>query len=314
MRVIRTIDEMRRVRPELGLLGLVPTMGALHAGHVSLVDVMRERVARDGGRLDATAVSIFVNPTQFAPHEDFHKYPRPLEDDLAMCAGAGVDVVFAPGVEEMYRPGEVRVSMDPGMLARRWEGELRPGHFAGVCQVVAKLFNIVTPRWACFGEKDFQQLAVLRAMTRSLDFGIGLVAGPTRRDADGLAMSSRNRYLSPAQRARALAIPRAIRATQQAYADGEKRVHVLERGLREALLQDETSDEVDVELQYAVIVDPATLEPLAGGEGVELRTLADESRILVAMKVGTTRLIDNAALRQPTRPSSLTPRPLAPSP
>lgn len=298
MRVIRTIAEMRQVRPELGVLGLVPTMGALHPGHVSLVDVMRERVARDGGRLDATAVSIFVNPTQFAPHEDFHKYPRPLEDDLAVCADAGVDVVFAPGVEEMYRPGEVRVSLDPGMLARRWEGELRPGHFAGVCQVVAKLFNIVTPHWACFGEKDFQQLAVLRAMTCSLDFGIAIVAGPTRRDADGLAMSSRNRYLSPAQRTRALAIPRAIRATQKAYADGETRVHVLQRGLQEVLLRDETTSGVDVELQYAVIVDPATLEPLAGSEGTETGALNHESRILVAMKVGTTRLIDNAPLFQ----------------
>ncbi len=298
MRVIRTIEEMRRLRPELGRLGLVPTMGALHAGHVSLVEVMRDRVKRATGVLDSTAVSVFVNPTQFAPHEDFHRYPRPLEDDLAMCEGAGVDLVFAPSVEEMYRPGEVRVSMDPGMLARRWEGELRPGHFAGVCQVVAKLFNILTPSWACFGEKDFQQLAVLRAMTGSLDYGIGIVAGPTRRDADGLAMSSRNRYLSPAQRARALAIPRAIRATQKAYADGEKSVQALERVLREALLRDETSSGVEVELQYAVIVDPETLEPLAGGEGTELRTLADESRILVAVKVGTTRLIDNAALVQ----------------
>src|SRR5437773_764595 len=191
MTVVQKISDCRAERAKLGdKLALVPTMGALHAGHLSLIRAAKENA-------DHVAVSIFVNPTQFGPKEDFQKYPRPIEADLHKCKEAGVDLVFNPSVEEMYRAGEPNVVIDVQQLGDVLEGKHRPGHFKGVCQAVAKLFNIITPQSAFFGQKDYQQLRILRAMTKALDWPIEIVGCPTLRERDGLAMSSRNQYLSP---------------------------------------------------------------------------------------------------------------------
>jgi pantoate--beta-alanine ligase len=190
MKVFHTIAELRADRSALGELALVPTMGALHAGHLSLIDAAKIRAPK-------TAISIFVNPTQFGPREDFSNYPRPIEADLEKCAAAKVDVVFNPSELEIYPPGSPEIVIDLPHLTTVLEGKHRQGHFRGVCQVVAKLFNIVQPTVACFGQKDFQQLRILSAMVEALNFPIKMVSCPTLRDPDGLAMSSRNQYLSP---------------------------------------------------------------------------------------------------------------------
>jgi pantoate--beta-alanine ligase len=279
---------------------LVPTMGALHAGHLSLVAEARRRAK-------AVVVSIFVNPTQFGPRDDLARYPRPLDDDLALCAGAGVDVVFAPCVAEMYpfdsrefegvsstasaSPSSASASTSPSISIRipslmdRLEGRSRPGHFEGVCQIVAKLFNVVRPDIACFGEKDFQQLAIIRAMNRALDFGIDIVACPTLRDADGLAMSSRNRYLSAAERTRARQIGRGLVATRDLCRSGVGDVKRLRDRLLRTLRDDPASTGIEVDLEYATLVDRETLD--------EVTTLERPTQALVAMRVGSTRLIDN---------------------
>src|SRR5258706_13837197 len=197
MKVITTIAEARKARSKIDELALVPTMGALHAGHQSLMSIARKHAA-------TVAVSIFVNPTQFGPKEDFTKYPRPIEEDLKKCERAGVDFVFNPSTEEMYREGVPDVFIDIPSLTSVLEGQKRPGHFKGVCQVVGKLFNILTPDVACFGQKDFQQLRIIQAMTQSLNMPIDVIGCPTLRDLDGLALSSRNMYLSPEDRQRAL--------------------------------------------------------------------------------------------------------------
>ncbi len=196
MKVIRTISEARAYRATLGRIAFVPTMGALHAGHVSLMHMAARHAPR-------VAVSIFVNPTQFGPREDFSKYPRPIEADLAKCEQAGVDFVFNPLAEEIYRPGLPDIAIDLPSLTSVLEGAKRPGHFKGVCQIVAKLFNILTPDIACFGQKDYQQLRIITAMVEALDWPIQIVPCPTLRDPDGLAMSSRNAYLSAEDRQRA---------------------------------------------------------------------------------------------------------------
>src|SRR3954466_7138037 len=203
MTVVTTIHEAREQRAKLGKLALVPTMGALHRGHLSLIEYARQSAT-------FTAVSIFVNPTQFGPREDFTKYPRPIESDLEKCRDLGVNLVFNPSPEEMYPPQLSPMVIDLPQLTEVLEGKQRPGHFKGVCQIVAKLFNIVTPQIACFGQKDFQQLRVLTAMVESLNWPIEIIAAPTLRDPDGLALSSRNHYLSPEERIRAAAIPRAL--------------------------------------------------------------------------------------------------------
>jgi pantoate--beta-alanine ligase len=280
LHVVRTISDCRRERASLGRLALVPTMGALHAGHLSLVERAREHAA-------AVAVTIFVNPTQFGPQEDFKRYPRPLEEDLAMCRSAGVNLVFAPGVEEVYPSGVPQASVDVPALTRTLEGSHRPGHFAGVCQVVAKLFNIVAPDAACFGEKDFQQLAVLRAMTRALDLPIEIVGCPTLRDPDGLAMSSRNRYLSADERRRALSIHRSLRDVA-AMAASERDVRSLVERLHAGLRDASAAPAVGTSIDYATIVDRVTL--------AELEKIDRPAQALVAMRVGTTRLIDNIAI------------------
>jgi pantoate--beta-alanine ligase len=225
------------------------------------------------------AVSIFVNPTQFGPNEDFTKYPRPLEQDLDLCRSVGVDLVFNPSPAEMYPPNAPRIAIDLPELTNVLEGAHRPGHFAGVCQVVAKLFNIVQPDVAVFGQKDFQQLRILTAMVEALDFPVQMVPGPTVREEGGLAMSSRNRYLSPGERRRALAISQALRFAESEVKAGNTDAAVLLSYMTGLL----TTQQMKVD--YVAAVDPRTLQPRA--------TIDQPTTLAIAARVGTTRLIDN---------------------
>ena len=257
-------------------IAFVPTMGALHAGHVALLEEGRRRG-------DKLVLSIFVNPTQFGPQEDLARYPRDLPGDLALAAGAGVDAAFVPTAADMYPPGfqsfiEVR-ELQKGLC-----GQTRPDHFVGVATVVAKLFNIVRPDVTIFGEKDFQQLAVVRRMVRDLDLGVEVVGLPTVREADGLAMSSRNRYLSPEERQRATALNRALSAAAQAVSDGERRAPVLLNLARAVLAP--AVDRID----YLELRDSESLTPL------ELVADDRSAVMLTAVFIGATRLIDNRRL------------------
>jgi len=252
---------------------LVPTMGALHAGHAALIDAARARAGKNG----TVIVSIFVNPTQFGPNEDLAKYPRTLEADLEICAAHGVDAVFAPAAEEMYPPGD-STFIEETTLARGLCGAQRPGHFRGVCTVVAKLFNILRPDAAIFGEKDYQQLAVIRRMARDLFLGIEIVGHPTVRESDGLAMSSRNRYLSAEDRQRAAAFPAALK---QATEEPDPRSIVTRAN--ELITQGTGSAP-----EYVELVDAEKLEPLA--------SLDRPAVLAAAVKIGETRLIDNVRL------------------
>lgn len=279
MRVLSTIQEMRAAcraaRDGSKSLGLVPTMGALHEGHLSLV-----RAART--QCDIVAASIFVNPTQFGPNEDFAKYPRTFEQDCRLLESEGVALVFAPQPDEMYRPG-ASTFVDVEDIGGRLDGASRPGHFRGVATVVAKLFHIVAPDKAFFGQKDAAQVAVLRRMVRDLNFDLELVVCPTMREADGLALSSRNRYLSAAERERALVLSRALHAITSAYRAGEQNIaRLLEKG--RAVMQSQP----EVRIDYLAIVDPETLQPL--------QQAAAGSLVAVAAHVGSTRLIDNLLL------------------
>jgi pantoate--beta-alanine ligase len=260
-----------------GGVGLVPTMGALHAGHLSLVRRARREQAR-------VVVSIFVNPTQFGPSEDFSRYPRTLAADLALLASEGPLWVYAPAVEDVYPAGFASAVRVGGALGRVLEAQWRPGHFEGVATVVARLFGLVRPDHAYFGLKDYQQFQVIRRFTRDLGLPIGLTGCPTVREAGGLAMSSRNRYLEPAQRASALALIRALRAAQAAFRAGERSARRLEAAGR-AVLRKERA----LEVQYFSVADPDSLEPL--------KTLAGSAVALTACRLGKTRLIDNLALR-----------------
>lgn len=252
--------------------GFVPTMGALHAGHVSLMQAARPQH-------DLLVVSIFVNPTQFGPQEDLQKYPRPRDRDLEMCRDAGVDIVFYPAVEEMYRPGAQTFVTVEG-LTDLWEGAIRPGHFRGVTTVVTKLFQIVPADAAYFGQKDYQQQAVIRQMVRDLDLPIVIHTCPTLRDPDGLAMSSRNAYLSPAERTAGLCLWRALCQGEADYRRGAAPRDIAAR------MQQLIANEPGVQLDYAAVVDPQTLQ--------ELDTDQPTAVALVAARVGSTRLIDNA--------------------
>lgn len=252
---------------------LVPTMGALHAGHAALIDAARARAGKNG----TVIVSIFVNPTQFGPNEDLAKYPRTLEADLEVCAAHGADAVFAPAAEEMYPPGD-STFIEETTLARGLCGAQRAGHFRGVCTVVAKLFNILRPEAAIFGEKDYQQLAIIRRMARDLFFGIEIIGHATVRESDGLAMSSRNRYLNAEDRQRAAAFPAALK---QATEEPDPRSIVTRAN--ELITQGTGSAP-----EYVELVDAETLEPLA--------SLDRPAVLAAAVKIGETRLIDNVRL------------------
>ncbi|WP_309647530.1 pantoate--beta-alanine ligase [Nocardioides sp.] len=258
-------------------VGFVPTMGALHAGHAGLMRVARDRVG-DG----PVVVSVFVNPMQFAPGEDLDRYPRTLPDDLEVCAGAGVDIVFAPTVDEVYPGGEPQVTVEPGPLAAVLEGRSRPTHFRGVLVVVAKLFGLVRPDVAVFGQKDFQQLALIRRMAADLCLGVEVVGAETAREPDGLALSSRNRYLDAEQRVEAVTLSRALRAAQEAAAYG------VGPALDAARAELRTATIVDVD--YLVVTTPEL------GDLPSDPPPGTEARILIAARVGTTRLIDNLPL------------------
>jgi pantoate--beta-alanine ligase len=278
MRLVHTRAEVREwSREQRGAgrpIGLVPTMGSLHVGHTSLVEIARRSA-------EAVVLSIFVNPLQFAPTEDFDRYPRDLEADLEKAAAAGVDLVFAPSVDEMYPQGRPWVVIVPEQGADVLCGRTRPGHFTGVLTVVSKLFSITTPDLAVFGLKDFQQLTLIRRMTSDLDHPVEIVPAPIVREADGLALSSRNRYLSQTERESALRLSASLRKCEELFESGERRAAVFR----------ETMTEVGgggVSLEYAEVVHPETLEHV---------DVVDHGTVCaVAARVGSTRLIDNHAL------------------
>ncbi|MER3420693.1 MAG: pantoate--beta-alanine ligase [Chloroflexota bacterium] len=276
MKVTRTVAECRAARAALdACLGFVPTMGYLHEGHLALV-----RRAR--AECPSVVVSIFVNPTQFGPREDFARYPRDPERDLALLEKEGVDLVFMPEAAEMYPPG-FDTWVEVGTITRRLEGRARPGHFRGVATVVCKLFNIVQPRRAYFGEKDAQQLRVVRKMVRDLDMPIEIVPVPTVREPDGLALSSRNVYLSPDERRQALALSAALRLAQELVAQGERRAAVLRARMRRRIRQ-----EPDARIDYVSVADAETLE--------ELTVVDRPALVSLAVRIGATRLIDNVVV------------------
>lgn len=264
-------------------VGFVPTMGALHEGHMTLVDEARRRA-------DFVVVSVFVNPLQFGANEDLGKYPRTLPSDSALCAARGVDLVYAPDVPTMY-PDGFATTIEVSGVTERLEGAHRPGHFRGVATVVAKLFSMVGPAVAIFGRKDYQQLRVIDRMTRDLDLPIEVVGMPTSRDSDGLARSSRNRYLDERARARALAIPRGIAEAASAYGNGVRDAGELARLVRAPIEQD--FDSID----YIEVVHADTLEPLHSDEEPRV--------VLVAARVAGTRLIDNHAFGVDTPPARI---------
>jgi pantoate--beta-alanine ligase len=276
VKVVHSIEACRAERAQLAEpLGLVPTMGALHEGHLSLARRAREECA-------AVAMSIFVNPTQFGPQEDFARYPRPIERDLELARDAGVDLVFHPAPETMYPPG-FATWVEVGGPARRWEGEHRPGHFRGVATVVTKLLAIIGPQRAYFGEKDYQQLQVVRRLVADLNLPVEIVGCPIVREPDGLALSSRNVYLTPEARPRAAALYRALEAGRQAAADGERDAAAVRETI-EAVLRATPGLEID----YVALVDPLTLEPV--------ERLDAPARALIAARLGSVRLIDNIAI------------------
>ncbi|GII26261.1 pantoate--beta-alanine ligase [Planosporangium mesophilum] len=266
--VARTRAELKAARAGMGgVVGVVMTMGALHSGHAGLL-----RAARESS--DHLVMTLFVNPLQFGPNEDFDRYPRTFERDLEIAAAEGVDVVFAPTVDQMYPHGEPSVRVNPGPVGEILEGASRPGFFHGVLTVVSKLLHLTGADVAYFGEKDYQQLTLIRAMVRDLDLDVEIRGVPTVREPDGLALSSRNRYLSDAERRIALALSRALRAGAQAAADGEG---------PEATLAAADKELDGPELDYLVLTDPDLGPPPEHGP----------ARLLVAARVGTTRLIDN---------------------
>lgn len=282
IQVAETVSSVREAVRHAKLAGLqvgfVPTMGALHVGHVSLI----KRARAECGYV---AVSIFVNPTQFGPNEDFNRYPRPREADLRMCQDAGADLVFYPSVETMYPVGHTTFVEVAG-LSDTLEGAIRPGHFRGVTTVVTKLFNIVQADRAYFGQKDFQQQLIIRVMARELDMPTEVITCETIRDPDELALSSRNAYLSESERKAGLALSRALRLAERLVAEGGRDISQIE-----SAMQQELESTSGVKLEYAVIVNYETLKKL---------TVAEPRMVaLVAARVGTTRLIDNMILRLP---------------
>lgn len=282
-RLVGTIPDMRAASLEARTggrrLGFVPTLGFLHEGHLSLVDRARERC-------DRVAISIFVNPTQFAPDEDYEAYPRDLERDLSLAGERGVDIVFAPDREEMY-PEPPQAWVVPGSLGDRLDGASRPEHFRGVLTVVAKLFHVVGPDLAVFGRKDFQQSVLVRRMARDLNMPVEIELAPIVREEDGLAVSSRNQYLDDEERRRARAVPESLREVREAYRRGERSPPALARHGRRILA------EAGAEVDYVEVVTPDTLE-------TPPEPAPPESVCAVAARIGGTRLIDNARLAGPT--------------
>jgi pantoate--beta-alanine ligase len=276
LEIAETVAEMRRIRRHLdGTVGFVPTMGYLHEGHLSLV-----RMAREAN--DAVVVSIFVNPTQFGPNEDFERYPRDAEVDLRLLREADVDVVFFPTVGEIYPPGYL-TCVNVEDVTDRLEGACRPGHFRGVATVVAKLFNIVQPDRAYFGQKDAQQVVVIQKMVEDLNMPVEILVGETVREPDGLAMSSRNVYLSPDERVRALVLSRSLRHAQALFAAGER-----DAGRIRCELEARIAATPGAAIDYVSLADPRTLR--------ELDWIADRALVSLAARFGKTRLIDNVLL------------------
>ena len=278
MQIIRDASALRAAVKSLKsggeTLALVPTMGALHAGHMALVEEAR-------GRADNVAASIFVNPLQFAEGEDLDRYPRQEAADAAMLEAAGCDLLWLPTAEQLY-PDGFATTVSVGGVSERWDGAARPGHFTGVATVVAKLLVSVTPDVALFGEKDFQQLAVVRRLVADLGLPVEVVGVPTVRDLDGLALSSRNAYLSADERSRALALPRALEAAKAAILAGDSVAAAL-ASAKQALV-----DAGFLKIDYFALVDAATLEPLDAVRG--------EMRLIAAATIGGTRLIDNVSV------------------
>ncbi len=271
-----TRQVVRQQRKDGAVVGVVPTMGALHQGHLSLLEAARRAC-------DFVVATIFVNPTQFGPNEDFERYPRTLQEDLRLCDSAGADLVFTPTTADMYRP-DAHTVVHVEHLTTVLEGSIRPGHFNGVTTVVAKLFNITVPDRAFFGQKDFQQQLVIRRMSEDLDWGIEIVTCPTLREPDGLAMSSRNRYLSPAQRQQALVLSQSLKCADELARTSDAKPSEIEQQMQELIRRAQ-----GVELDYAVVVDTESLQALTDRP--------QQAVALVAARLGTTRLIDNAILQ-----------------
>jgi pantoate--beta-alanine ligase len=275
VQIVRNSEELARARDRIaGRLALVPTMGALHAGHMALIEE-----ARKGA--DKVAASIFVNPAQFGPNEDFSRYPRREEQDARMLQEAGCDLLWVPSVEDIY-PDGFSTTISVSGVSERWEGKARPGHFDGVATIVAKLLLAIRPDLAMFGEKDFQQLAVIRQMVRDLNIPVEIVAVPTVREADGLALSSRNAYLLPDERKQAASLPRALATAKAAILGGALVANVLDDA-RDTLGRAGFS-----RVDYFALVDAVSLEPLDEPRG--------EMRLIAAAVIGKTRLIDNIAV------------------
>ena len=284
MQVIESAAELSEIcqahRAAGRSVGLVPTMGYLHDGHLSLVEVLRPNV-------DVLVASIFVNPTQFGPNEDLDAYPRDEEGDLSKLRLAGVDIVFLPTPSEIYQEsGEAQIT--PPTVAERLCGASRPGHFAGVCTIVMKLFQLSRCTDAIFGEKDFQQLQVLKAMNRQLWLGINIIGGAIIREDDGLAMSSRNAYLSKEERMLATCLSQALLAAKRAFRQATGDEPLTTHSLIEILSDTIPTENSCIEIDYIEVVDPITLAPAS--------TLSEKTRVILAVKVGRTRLIDNADL------------------
>jgi pantoate--beta-alanine ligase len=268
-------EQVAAARREGKRIGLVPTMGALHEGHLSLV-----RAAR--AECGCTVVSIYVNPSQFGPNDDFTKYPRTLEADLTLLAGCGADLVFAPTNEEVYRPGHA-TWVEPGPLAEPLEGQFRPGHFRGVATVVLKLLGMVQPDAAYFGQKDYQQALVIRRMAADFDLPVEIRVCPTVREPDGLAISSRNRYLSPSARQRALVLWKSLELAGRLVQEGQRSAEAIAARMRKLI-----GTAADARIDYVALVDPESLQPV---ETITGRTLA-----ALAVRIENTRLIDNCLL------------------
>jgi pantoate--beta-alanine ligase len=275
VQIVRTSEELALGRTALvGTVALVPTMGALHAGHMALIAEAKQRA-------DKVVASIFVNPAQFGAGEDFSRYPRREEQDARMLQETGCDLLWMPTVEDIY-PGGFATTVSIAGVSERWEGEARPGHFDGVATVVAKLLLSVRPDVALFGEKDFQQLAVIRRMVADLAIPVEIVGVPTVREPDGLALSSRNAYLSPDERERAVALPNALKAARDAIRSGASVSNALQQA-KQSLV-----DAGFLRIDYFALVDSETLEPLDSPQG--------DMRLIAAALIGTTRLIDNLAV------------------